>query len=547
MRPLAPPVSTPGRDRALERAAGEVWDLLVVGGGITGVAVARDAALRGLSTLLVERSDLAAGTSSRSSRLVHGGLRYLAMADFALVREGLVERKLLLDGAEGLVRAVEFLYPVFAGDPDPLWKVNLGVGLYELLSLGYGLGGKRLLSEAEVAAAAPGLRRDGLKGGLLYRDAATHDARLTLTVALSARAAGATLVTRCEAAGLLTGRGRVHGARLRDVVSGAGIEARARAVALCCGPWQELYGDAPVRLGTARGSHLSFPAERLPVSRFLALRSPRDGRLAFAMPVDGYTVVGTTDDFDEVEPGAVAPTPGDTAYLLEVANHAFPAADLEAADVVGLWAGLRPLVMESADAAAGQLSRRHAVAAVRPGLWILTGGKLTTHRAMAEELLDRMLPALERGGRTAGPCRTRDRPLLPGSPAASRTELAELGVPAARIGELERLYGARLQTLADTLTAQRPETPCPEETLAAAQLEMAVRDEEALALDDVLLRRVGPGALDLVACRRQAADAAEEAGQALGWTDRQRDAQASGFRAAAAAELEGAGVPLDGR
>ncbi len=550
MRQIAAPRSTPEREEALAALGGETWDLLVVGGGISGTAVARDAALRGLRVALVEQADFAFGTSSRSSRLVHGGLRYLASLDFGLVREGLVERRRLLDLAPGLVHEVEFVYPVYAGDPDPLWKVNLGVALYELLSLGYGLGGRRRMRPAAVGHRVPGLRRRGLKGAVAYRDAATHDTRLTLAVALSAREAGALLVSRCGALGLRRDSGpggRVTGAEVEDRISGRAFEIDARAVVLCCGPWQKLFPVESVRLRTARGTHLSLPAGRLPLASYVALRSPADGRLAFAMPIDGYTVIGTTDQDDAVEPGAVRPTERDVDYLLALASHSFPGSRLRPADVAGVWAGLRPLVAEKPGAHADEISREHQVAAPAPGLWILTGGKLTTHREMAEDCLEKIVPALRRQGVEAGRCLTRRRPLLAGSLESGRRELLDLGFEAAAVEALAAVYGARLERLAHRLerSAAGGADPAGPETLLAAQVELAAREEWALSLDDLLLRRIGPGQLDLKTARTMADPAAGRLGALLGWSAEQRREQVEAFEAGIGRDLAAAGIPAD--
>jgi glycerol-3-phosphate dehydrogenase len=481
--PLAPPRSTPAREAALAALAGRRWDLLVVGGGASGAAVARDAAMRGLAVGLVERHDLAFGASSRSSRLIHGGLRYLAHGDLALVREGLVERGRLLATAPALVRPVQFLYPVYAGDPDPLWRLGLGLRLYDWLAAGHSLGRHRRLSAAEAAALAPGLRRSGLRGGALYRDAACHDARLVVALAGSAAAAGAVVVTRCAA--LQVKKGQVE---LEDAIGGRRFDVGARAVVLCCGPWRELLDRTPVRLRPTRGAHVALPGTLLPLPCHVALRSPDDGRLAFAMPAGEHTIIGTTDDDDATPPEAVRATSEDVAYLLRAARHAFPEAAIGPADVTGVWAGLRPLVAKrSRDGRIhpSAVSRKHVVARAAPGVWVLAGGKLTSHRRMAEDCVDAVLreigPRLERA---PGPCVTDRQPFA--APDAG--------------------------------------------------------DDWALALDDLLLRRREPGALDLPACLAAASEAAAEMGEKLGWSEAERAAQVEGFRALVEGELAAAGV-----
>ncbi len=542
MRALIPPKSTADRDRSFNRLGAEPWDLLVVGGGITGTAVARDAALRGLKTALVEQGDFAFGTSSRSSRLVHGGLRYLANFDFSLVREGLVERRRLLEAAPGLVRPVRFTYPVYRGDPDRLWKVHLGVRLYDGLSLGYGLGGTERFNRNRLLRSIPGLRRDGLEGAVSYFDAATHDTRLTLAVARSAATAGAVLVSRCRALGLEGDENSTRGAEVRDLLSGKVVKIRSKATALCCGPWQTLYPPATVKLRTARGTHISIKNRRIPLDGYIALRSPRDGRLAFAMPIGLYIVFGTTDDDDRTEPGLVRPTAGDTEYLLELANHAFPAVDVTADDITGAWAGLRPLVAEGAGEDADALSRRHQIVAGPPGLWILTGGKLTTHRRMAEDLMDAIVPALAELGAEAGECSTAGSKLLAGDLAAGQERLEALGVSEGAVDSALALYGDSVEALLEFL----PENPGEnvDAHFRRAQIAMAVKKEWALSLDDLMLRRLEPGPLDLRHCWSEAPSAARELGSHLCWSDRDIERAAAEFRAGVERELTAAGVPL---
>lgn len=554
MRALVPPRSTPDRDHDFARLGAESWDLLVIGGGITGAAVARDAAMRGLKTALVEQGDFAFGTSSRSSRLVHGGLRYLANFDFSLVREGLIERRRLLDSAPGLVRPVRFIYPVYKGDPDRLWKVHLGVRLYDALALGHGLGGTERLARKQLLHSIPGLRRDGLQGAVSYFDAATHDTRLTLAVARSALRAGAVLVPRCRALRLSGNQDRNGGAKIRDLLGdqsrhsrqgGQGdreIEVRAKATVLCCGPWQALYPPATVKLRTARGTHISIKNRRIPLDGYIALRSPRDGRLAFAMPIGQYIVFGTTDEDDRTEPGLVRPTAQDAGYLLELANHAFPAVDVTAEDVTGVWAGLRPLVAEGSGKDADALSRRHLVVAGPPGLWILTGGKLTTHRRMAEDLVDEIVPALAELGVEAGRCVTAEGKLLSGDLDAGRVRLEALGMSHGALDSASGLYGDSLEELIEFLPKEP--TGDPDARLRRAQIAMAVKREWALSLDDLLLRRLEPGPLDLKQCWREAPAAARELGSHLAWSDQEVTRAAAELRDGITRDLGAAGIPL---
>lgn len=541
MPPLPAPRSPDRRLADLELLSAQTWDLIVVGGGITGVAVARDAALRGLSVALLEQFDLAYGTSSRSSRLIHGGLRYLESFELSLVHEGLVERRRLLDAAPGLVRPVQFLYPVFPKDPEPLWMVHLGTWAYDTLAGRYGIGSRQLLAPNEVLAREPELRQRGLRGAICYADGATNDARLTVAVALSAASAGATIVTRLAAEGLLRdASGRVTGVQAVDSIEGSNHEVEARAVALCTGPWQDLHAEIPPYIRTARGTHVSVPAERAPVHHFVALHSPRDGRLTFALPHGDYTVFGTTDDDDPVDPGAVQAQSTDVDYLLDDANHAFPHFELSRDDVCGFWAGLRPLIADPDHADPDQLSRRHQVVAGAPGLWILAGGKLTTHRRMAEDLLDAVLdgsPEL-----SADRCRTAEIPLLPGDLQVGRTRLIHLGCDPARIQRLEFTLGVRTTKVAERAAPAVAEGKDLDEAIFEACLALAAEEEWALSLDDLLLRRLLPGPLDLRRCVQVAETAARWASGALRWEGAALQSQVEGFHDLVGHELAVAGL-----
>ncbi len=533
MRPLLPPRAPAGRSDELARLASTPWDLVVVGAGASGAAVALEAARRGHSVALVEQDDIASGTSSRSSRLIHGGLRYLARGEFGLVREGLRERGRLLREMPGLVRNVRFVYPVYRGDPDGSLWVGLGLTLYDLLSLGDGLGRHRRLSARRVAREIPQLRTQGLRRAFAYRDAATHDARLTLTLATSGAAMGVHVVPRCrvstvEPGGLL---------ELEDRIDGTRCEVKARAVLLACGPWRELL---PERIGlrTARGAHIAVPARRLAVSAHLALRSPDDGRLIFALPQGAYTVLGTTDRDDATPPGDARATRDDVAYLLRATRHHFPQSRMGEADVSGLWAGLRPLLADGSRRDPDELSRHHSVLECAPAVYALLGGKLTTHRQMAADALARMtqvLPAPQGNAAT-------NQPLRAGSLARGAERLRASGISESDLSQLAGLYGPRLDRLADLLPATTDAGL--EETVLRAQIALAAREEWAWTLDDLLLRRLLPGPLNLRLAAALAPWAAEALGDELAWSLAERAQQLQSFRKGLEAEFHHAGLEL---
>ncbi|HEY0969838.1 MAG TPA: glycerol-3-phosphate dehydrogenase [Gemmatimonadales bacterium] len=477
------------------------FDLLVVGGGITGAGVARDAALRGLSVALVERADFASGTSSRSSRLVHGGVRYLEHGHLRLVFEASRERRLLLRLAPHLVRPLAFTWPVYRGARVPRWKLHAGLLLYDVLARFRNVGRHDRLGAAEVLAREPALRAEGLTGGALYWDAATDDARLTLANVLGAADAGAAAVNHCAVRSLLREGGRVAGAVVHERFTGTELAVRADVVVNAAGPWCDeirAMDRAPDRAAVrgTKGVHLLVPRDRVANDGAVTLLAGRDGRVLFVLPAGRFTLVGTTDTRTTMHPCEVRATEADVSYLLEVVNSFFPAASLTPGDVVSAWAGLRPLVAagQEADGAAdapGAASREHALHWSVSGLLTVSGGKLTTYRAMAEEVVDAVVDRLRR---RAAPCQTARTP-LPGGDLAELEE--EIERCAAATGDtaaaewLVRAHGTRWRRVR-ALVASDPrlgERLSPAHPYIAAEVVHAARQEMACTVGDVLIRR----------------------------------------------------------
>jgi glycerol-3-phosphate dehydrogenase len=411
-----PPLDAPAlawREEARARLAATRFDVLVIGGGITGAGVARDAALRGLSVALVERDDFASGTSSRSSRLVHGGVRYLEHGYFHLVFEASRERRILLRTAPHLVRPLPFTWPLYRGARLPLWKVNAGLWVYDLLASFGNVGRHRLLSRAGVLASEPDLAALDLIGGARYWDAATDDAGLTLATVLDARSAGAVVLNHAVAAALTMDGSTVTGATVTDRLAGGSIAVRAQIVVNATGPWtdvirrQEDPAAPPALLGT-KGVHLAVRAERVGNRGAVTLLSPVDGRVMFVLPAGTQTIIGTTDTPTTEPPDEVRASRADVAYLLESVNRFFPGARLEPRDVLAAWAGIRPLIAtkgSSLVANPAAASREHAITTGPRGVITITGGKLTTYRAIAEEVVDLVARRLG-AGRRIGRCVT---------------------------------------------------------------------------------------------------------------------------------------------
>jgi glycerol-3-phosphate dehydrogenase len=455
------------RADAFRTLAETPYDVLVVGGGITGAGVARDAAMRGLRTVLVERDDFGSGTSSRSSRLIHGGVRYLEHGYFHLVFEASRERRTLLRIAPHLVRPLRFTWPVYQGARVAGWKLGAGLMLYDALALWRNVARHRRLTVADVLTREPGLEQRGLTGGAAYYDAATDDSRLTLANALAAESAGATVVNHTELRSITrTTDGRATGARLRDALTGTEMAVTAAVIVNATGPWGDAVrqladGVAQATVRGSKGVHLAVPAKRIGNRGAVTLLSAIDGRVMFVLPAGAHTIVGTTESDATAGPDEVRASVSDVAYLLESVNAAFPGAALAPADVISAWAGIRPLIASGHAEDAASASREHEIVRGHSGMLTVSGGKLTTYRAMAAEVVDAVESAL---GRLPSPAST-DLVALPG---------------AGRLAAIAALAASE-PGLAQPLVAPLP--------YRVADLVYAVRYEHALTLSDLLMRR----------------------------------------------------------
>ncbi|MBL8799770.1 MAG: glycerol-3-phosphate dehydrogenase [Planctomycetia bacterium] len=462
--------------RQPERLADESFDVLIVGGGITGAGVALDATLRGWRLALIDKGDFAAGTSSVSSKLVHGGLRYLEHGEFRLVHEALHERRVLLHNAPHLVRPLKFILPFYRGFRLPPWKWRLGLALYDLLAGHDNLRRSRPLPLAALRRAAPSLERADLLGGASYFDAQMDDARLCLAVLRTAARHGAAVANYVEARSFEQQGGQVAGVRAVDRVSGKECSIRARVVVNAAGPWVDavcrLAGETggPL-LQPTKGAHVIVPNRAGIASAFLLLH-PRDGRVFFVIPwlaevhageAPGATklLIGTTDTFGQEAPDSLTVSPDEVAYLLEGCNRYLQPA-LAPADVLGSFAGLRPLI-RARPGEPSSLSREFHIAVGPSGLISVAGGKYTTYRCMAAAVTDAVENRLGRRHR----CRTRDC-LLDGAPSQSWEEywpravgaLRRRGLPESTARHLVQRYGTNADAVADDL-ARFPELAAP--------------------------------------------------------------------------------------
>ena len=526
------------------------FDLLVVGGGITGAGVARDAARRGLNVLLVEQSDLASGTSSRSSKLVHGGLRYLEQGELSLVFESVAERRILLDIAPHLVRPMPFLLPVFSDSRRGMFTINIGMWLYDGLSLFRSPKLHKSLSRKRVRAAEPDLRHDGLKGAQVYYDCATDDARLTLETVLDAVRHGAKVLTHTRVERWLMTDGRVTGCALKDQLTGEKSEVTAAVAINATGPWSDtVRGDGETvndpRMRPTKGVHIVLNASRLKLSHAVCCMHPDDGRVFFTIPWGDQTYIGTTDTDFEGDPGEVYAERSDVDYLLKATNDYFPGRDIGHDDVISTWAGVRPLVGDEEAENESAVSREHSLVCEPNGVVTIAGGKLTTYRKMAEEVVDLAVSELGDRGINVDALRRPETEIdpLPGAVGWPEREgkkqivsavqdSAEGLINKATSKHLVAVLGMRAIDLAERIAADpdsaAPLVPGRPEVLG--QVDWAVSVELARTVTDVMMRRTqlyyrdvdqGLGAVQTVADRMA---------KHLGWSEAETAAQAAAYR-----------------
>ena len=535
------------RSAALARLGSETFDLLVIGGGINGAGIARDGAMRGLRTALVEHADFASGTSSRSSKLIHGGFRYLEQGDVRLVLEACRERERLRRLAPHLVRPQEFIFPVYEGGPVGRFKLAAGLWAYDLMAGLWNVHRHRMLSARATRQAEPALRTEGLRGAGRYWDCRTDDARLVLETILAAVREGGVAVSYARVTALLKENGRIAGARLVDRLGGGEVSVRARVVVNATGPWVDavavLDAPAPPRLRLTKGVHVLVPRARVGNRAAVVLHAVKDGRVMFVIPWKEQTLVGTTDTDHEGGPDVPAVVEAaDVSYLLETVNHYFPAARLSRADVTSAFAGLRPLIAPPAGAAVApsSVSREEEIFASPSGLISIAGGKLTTHRLVAAAVVERVIDALRRGGerRRFGRSRTGTVPLPGGTAPPDSVAAAVLshdgnGLAPPVIGHLADRYGSRVGELLHRVAADRrladpivPTLPDPR-----AEVLEAVEHEGALTVEDVLRRRTQISLREETEGVRVAGEVAALMAGPLGWTPEAARAAAESYAA----------------
>ncbi len=526
----------------IERLGTETFDVLVIGGGITGVGIARDAVLRGLHVALIEKDDFAAGTSSKSSKLVHGGFRYLKQGEFALVHEALVERKTLMTIAPHLVHPTPCILPIYENSAEPPWMIHLGLWLYDLLAFTKNIGRHRMLSVEEIAQMEPELRQDGLRKAAQYYDCKADDFRVVMATVQSAALHGAVVANYVKAEEVLTEKGKIAGVIAKNQITGESLTIRARVFANATGPWSDRVQEALFKkfephVRTTKGVHLLVHRDNLPIDHAFMQFSVKDGRPIFAIPWKNIVLLGTTDTDYTGDPDRIETEREDVDYILESFNYYFPRANLTDDKVLSAFAGLRPLLREEGKSAS-QVTREHRIFEAPDNFFTIVGGKLTTYRVMAHDMVNRLVKRL---GKDFGvqpkvaKTITDQVPLYGGDienfeefSARWRAKLQEEhGIAPDIADHLIETFGSRIPDLLEALakTPSGAERIHPQLPHIWAELTYALDHEMTLALDDFLIRRTHIFSLE----KHQGLDVYEKIlpvlSKRLGWSKKEEEKQ----------------------
>lgn len=529
-------MSVPSRAAVVDAQSRE-FDLIVVGGGVTGAACARDAALRGLSVLLLEKDDFASGTSSRSSKLIHGGLRYLETYQFHLVAESLRERELSLRIAPHLTRVDPFLYLIYDGDSYGMGMLNFALTFYDAASGQWRKRRHHMLSKQRVLEREPHLDPHGLRGGGLYYDVLTDDARFTLDIAKGAADEGAVLINHIGVTGLVRDGERITGVETVDELTGEAATFRGKAVVNATGPWSgtlvaKEYGAPVAKLKPSKGVHIVLDKAVFPLNTAIFLRSPDDGRVTWPTPSleSDRVYIGTTDTEYTGDVDRVEPTEEDVRYLLNVANRTIPDAHVDESHIIGSWAGLRPLIAPAPGTSVGNASREHRVETGPGGMITITGGKLTSNRVMAKHVVDRAVEAL---GRATRPYAANSVPISGGRPdaiATTRTRLASSLVPRDIADRWMRHYGANAAKILDRWDRDEAEhAVIAPRGVTVAEVHYCLEEEYCCSLADLMIRRTSLFFWDAEGGLTGVDAVADVLAARLGWTDDERARQIADY------------------
>ncbi|MBO8163964.1 MAG: FAD-dependent oxidoreductase [Brevibacillus sp.] len=522
--------------REMERTT---YDLLVIGGGITGAGIALDATTRGMKTALVEMQDFAAGTSSRSTKLVHGGLRYLKQLEVKMVAEVGRERAIVYENGPHVTTPEWMLLPIYKGGTFGRLSTSIGLKVYDFLAAVKGSERRKMLSKQETLAKEPLLKQAGLIGGGYYVEYRTDDARLTIEVLKAAAAHGAAAANYAKVEGFLYERGRLIGAAVVDQLDGETYRIHARTIVNAAGPWVDTLRELDQSkrgkmLQLSKGIHLVIDQERFPLKQAIYFDTP-DGRMVFAIPRDGKTYVGTTDTFYHGDMARPRMTVADRDYLIDAIHFMFPTVKITAADIESSWSGLRPLIYE-AGKSASEISRKDEIWQAESGLITIAGGKLTGYRKMAETVVDLAALRLKQAGQGPfDPCKTRHLPISGGNVGGGNqfpsfvektTRIGEAaGLTRAQAERIARRYGSNAERLFAILSSVGQEAAVHDLPLDLyAMLEYGLREEMVVKPIDFLIRRTGALFFDIHAVRRWKEPVVDYMAGRLQWTPAQTEA-----------------------
>lgn len=499
-----PTLNTRHRSAALQQAAQAQWDLIVIGGGITGAGIALDAAVRGLQVLLLEKYDFAGGTSSKSTKLIHGGLRYLKQLEFGLVRTVGMERAVLHRLAPHLVHPVDMLLPIVEGGTLGMRATSLALKVYDTLAGVQKDERYRMLTADEVVQLEPLLKKEGLKGGAIYKEYRTDDARLTLSVIKTAVAQGAICLNYMKVESFERHNGRISGVVARDLLTDATVTCTASVIVNAAGPWVDEvrgYESAPTgkRLHLTKGVHIVVPAHKLPVQRAMYFDVAADNRMIFVIPRDGVIYIGTTDTSYTGSKESIHITQADADYLLAAVHAMFPGIALQTSDILSAWAGLRPLI-HAEGRSPSELSRKDEIFISGGGLISIAGGKLTGYRRMAEKVVRLVCKTLQHNtGKKTPAASTRNIFLhgavrdvaLPVYIAKRSGEARQAGLTQEQVQYLVFTYGTDAEVIIDKVYEHLQAIGDPAQTLLYAELLYGIEQEMVTGLADFFIRRTG--------------------------------------------------------
>lgn len=506
----------------------ELYDLVVIGGGINGAAIARDAAMRNLRIVLLEKDDYGSGSSTKTSKLAHGGFRYLEQFQFGLVKESLKERSLLLKNAPHLVKPLLFLLPVYSADPYALWQIHLGLFLYDYLAGKEDLPRHCKLSSEDMLKHVSSLKSLGLKGGCSYYDAQMLDNRIVIENILSAEKAGAEVHNHTKVTGLIKENEEIKGVTFVNSLTGMRGEFHGKVVVNATGAWSATISDMEPNVKhcypvPTKGVHLIVPP--LVKNIALLLRAPQDGRVFFVLPWEQFNIIGTTDTFYEGDPDKLSADKADSTYLLKAVNHFFPHHQLTESSIITSFVGLRPLVSQEERTSPSDIVREHVIQRSKGGLITILGGKYTTHRLVAEEVVDQVISLLS-SEKVFSPCTTMNIPLPgaagPFSLAQVKKKLEVEGLNEDLISHLLNTYGTASLLILEEIKkdSNAAKVICKEHPHIFAELIYAIKVEHVKTLSDWFLRRT---TIVYTSCQgMECVDrVAEKMASLLGWTDDQ--------------------------